>query len=286
MRRTCLIAVAMFNATLALAQTPGPFASFSGASEQVLNDPHDLAFGPDGNLYVADKFANRVAILDPETLELIGAIGTGEVPGAHDVSFGPTGLLHVAATGLSAVVIYDLSSGAAVGQGVLGAFPRTEGVLAHSNGRLYVMASGTGVLFAVNGETIESVAVGMPGAHDVAEAPDGAIWVADNFGRRLVKFDQDLAQLQVLDGPQYGFVGPRYLDVDDNGYLIVADQDAHRVLKIDPFNDRVLSVIGTGQPGMGPNLFDDPEGVAIRGTEYFFADSDNNRIVRYELVLN
>ena len=55
----------------AVAQEAPPFAAFDLASEAVLNDPHDLAFGPDGRLYVADKFANRIAVFDPETLELI-----------------------------------------------------------------------------------------------------------------------------------------------------------------------------------------------------------------------
>ena len=48
----------------------------------------------------------------------------------------------------------------------------------------------------------------------------------------------------------------------------------------------VIGVLGDGVPGIGPNRFDDPEGVEIDGSVYFFADSDNNRIVRYQLVLN
>ena len=52
-------------------------------------------------------------------------------------------------------------------------------------------------------------------------------------------------------------------------------------------NDGALvGIIGNGLPGEGPNRFDDPEGVAIFGSTYFFADSDNNRIVRYSIVLN
>ena len=46
----------------------------------------------------------------------------------------------------------------------------------------------------------------------------------------------------------------------------------------------VLGVIGDGKPGLGPNRFDDPEGVAVHGTTYYFSDSDNNRVVRYVVV--
>lgn len=273
-------------ATPALAQEPQPFASYVGASEPLLHDPHDLAFGPDGNLYIADKFANRVVLMSPDTLEIIGSIGDGALVGAHDVSFGPDGRLYVAATGLDAVVIYDMSGGTPRNEGALGPFARTEGVLAHSNGRLYVMASGTGMLYALDGDQVVAIATGMPGAHDVGEAPDGTIWVADTGQRRLVQFSADLEQLRVIAGAQYGFAGPRYLDIDPDGILIVADQDAHRVLKIDPVTGDILGVIGTGTPGEGPNRLDDPEGVALRGAEFFFSDSDNNRIVKYVVVLN
>ena len=273
-------------AQVASAQDMPTFASFHSASEALLSDPHDLTFGPDGNLYIADKFANRVVVMDPETLEIISAIGDGFLAGAHDVSFGADGRLYVAATGLSTIVVFDLSSGTPQEDGILGPFPRTEGVLSHSNGRLYVMASGTGDLIAIDGENAVAIASGMPGAHDVAEAPDGTIWVADNFRQRLVQFTEELKLLKSLSGPQYGFIGPRYMDIDPDGLLIVADQDAHRVLKIDPLSGEVLGVIGSGSPGTGPNLFDDPEGVAMRGSEYFFADSDNNRIVKYVVAIN
>jgi DNA-binding beta-propeller fold protein YncE len=281
-----ILAITAFAALPATAQEIGPFATFQDASADVLSDPHDLAFGPDGNIYIADKFANRVAVLDPDTLEIVSSIDDGALSGAHDVSFGPDGTLYVSATGLNAVVRYDLSNGVPKNLGALGPFPRTEGVLAHSNGNLYVMASGSGVLYAVENDAVVAFAEGMPGAHDVAEAPDGTIWVADNFQRRLVHFNADLEQLGTIEVPQYGFRGPRYMDIDPDGTLIVADQDAHRILRIDPFSGDLLGVIGTGVPGEGPNVLDDPEGVAVRGSEFFFSDSDNNRVVKYVVILN
>jgi sugar lactone lactonase YvrE len=148
------------------------------------------------------------------------------------------------------------------------------------------MASGSGTLFAMEDDKVIATASGMFGAHDVAEAPDGTIWVADNAQRRLIRFDPDLNQLDVLSGAPFGFIGPRYMAITPDGLLIVADQDAHRVLKIDPLAREVLGVIGTGVPGEGPNLLDDPEGVEARGAEFYFADSDNNRIVKYIVALN
>lgn len=263
-----------------------PFATFDKASEPILSDPHDLTFGPDGQLYVADKFGNRIVVMDPDTLEVTDVIADGLLPGVHDISFGPDGKAYVAVTGASAIaVLANGPEGYAI-ESALQPFPRTEGVLAHSNGRTYIMSSGTGELVMMQGRDLLDVVSGMPGAHDVAEAPDGTIWVADNMQLRLVRFSQDLEQLQVIQGVGFGFAGPRYLDFDEAGRLIVADQDAHRILLIDPVDERLVGVLGDGTPGKGPYKFDDPEGVAVRGNAYYFADSDNNRIVKYVVVLN
>jgi streptogramin lyase len=274
----------------ALAQDAPPFAAFDLASEPVLADPHDLAFGPDGRLYVADKFGARIAVFDPETLELIEMLGEGWLPNVHDISFGPDGSVAVTVTGRGAVAIYE-------GIEVLGdepdigvTAPGTEGALLHSNGDLYVTAGSVGAL--VRFRNLKFVAASdpvHPGAHDVAEAPDGSVWVADNANRRLVRYSPDLERLQVIDGPKFGFLGPRYMDVTEIGHLVVADQDAHRILLIDPEGSdggTLLGVLGDGAPGLGPNKFDDPEGVAVDGSRFFFSDSDNNRIVRYSVVLN
>ena len=273
----------------AVAEDAQPFASFDLASEPVLADPHDLEIGPDGRLYVADKFGARIAVFDPETLELIEMLGEGFLSGVHDISFGPDGRIAVAVTGMSAVALYDgIEALDAPPETGLRA-PRTEGALMHSNGDIYVTAGGTGEVYRFGDDTVKAVAGGHPGAHDVAEAPDGSVWVADNFNRRLVRYSEDLERLQVLDHAKFGFRGPRYLDVTEFGHLVVADQDAHRILLIDPEGEdggTLLGVLGDGVPGLGPGKFDDPEGVEIDGARFYFADSDNNRIVRYSVVLN
>ena len=268
------------------AQAQAPFASFDIASEPVLNDPHDLAIGPDGRLYVADKFGDRVVVMDPDTLQIVDTFGDGELPGAHDISFSPNGKAYVAATGASAVVAYWFAEGKAQVDFALTYFPNTEGVLAHSNGMIYVMASGSGQLIAMDQGKAAHGIEGLWGAHDVAEALDGTIWVADNRRSQLVHLTPELEMIKTLNDPKYGFIGPRYLDIDDFGRLVVADQDAHRVLLIDPVTGDLLGAIGDGTPGLGINKLDDPEGVAVHGNNYYFSDSDNNRIVKYVVVTN
>lgn len=280
--------ILFFSGLSAAQDVSHPFAVFDLASEPVLNDPHDLAIGPDGHLYVADKFGNRIAVFNAQTLELVEMLGEGNLPSVHDISFGQNGRVAIAVTGASVVAVYsDVGDAGEQPDEVLAA-PRTEGVLIHSNGNIYAMASGAGVVLAYENGQIVNAAEGHPGAHDIAEDLQGNIWVADSSFHRLVKYSADLKLLQVIDHSRFGFLGPRYLDVDDFGRLVVADQDAHRILLIDPEGadgGTLLGVLGDGIAGLGPNKFDDPEGVAVKGNHYYIADSDNNRIVRYSIVL-
>lgn len=269
---------------------PRPFATFDRAGPAVLNDPHDLAFGPDGRLYVADKFNSRITVLDPDTMDIVATFGDGQLFGVHDISFGPNGRVAIAVTGLSAVVVFDDLRAANPQPSLVLPASQTEGALMHSNGNIYAMAGGIGALIAYSstGQLIGEVG-NHPGAHDVAEDTDGNIWVADNFNARLVKYSPDLKEIQVLDHEKYGFIGPRYLDVDRYGRIVVADQDGHRVMMINPKapdGGRLIGVLGNGLPGLGPGLFDDPEGVAVKDNRYYVSDSDNNRIVRYVVVIN
>lgn len=267
-----------------------PFATFDLAGPAELNDPHDLTIGPDGRLYVADKLGSRVAVLDADTLETVEVLAEGELPGVRDISFAPDGRAVVSVTGTSTVLVFDDLTASAVPEASQ-SLPasRTEGALAHSNGKIYAMAGGVGKLIAYsNGSEVGTVGDHF-GAHDVAEDLAGNIWVADNANRRLVKYSPDLKLLQVVDHAKFGFVGPRYLDVDEFGRLVVADQDAHRILLIDPDGPdggSLIGVLGNGIPGKGPGRFDDPEGVVVDGGRYFISDSDNNRIVRYVVVVN
>jgi DNA-binding beta-propeller fold protein YncE len=207
----------------------------------------------------------------------------------HDVSFGPEGRVAVAITGLSLVAVWAEAGQIGGEPELVLEAPRTEGALAHTNGRIYAMASGVGVLVAYQGSEVVAAVQGHFGAHDVAEDLEGNVWVADTGNRRLVKYSPALERLQVIDAAKFGFLGPRYLDVTETGMLAVADQDAHRILLIDPEGPEggtLVGVLGENAPGLGPGRFDDPEGIAVRGSRFWISDSDNNRIVRYAVVTN
>jgi len=292
MRRILLIVPIVFFIGIAnsVAQNESsnliPFAMFDTASEAVLSDPHDLTLGPDNRLYVADKFNNRIVVMDKETLKEIDSFGENELSSPRDISFASDGKAYIADTNNNRVAIYSFSSGKAELVGSLSeGISQTEGAAAHPNGRIYATGAGTSNIVAYqNGNVVEQF-FGIFGAHDVEVGPDGNVWVADTGNARIVKFSPDLKVLDILDDAGYGWIGPRYLDFDKAGRLIVADQDAHRAVLIDR-KGAIVGVIGDGTPGVGPNKFDDPEGVEIVGPEIYISDSDNNRIVRYLMVTN
>lgn len=89
---------------LALALLPG----WSGALELTLvassaavyREPHNLVLSPDGrHLYVADNGNDRIAVLDPDSLALLGTFGESELGAPHDVAVAADGTLWIADAG-------------------------------------------------------------------------------------------------------------------------------------------------------------------------------------------
>ncbi len=257
---------------------------YEAHSDQVFAQPHDISLSPDQRyLYVADNNNDRIAVLNPESLDLLGSFAQGEVRQPHDVVLRSDGSLLVADTGNSRIAVYQLSgvTGKLAGE-YTGDFYRPEGVAVHPNGRIYVTGAGSNNIVALeNGKTVAR-AGGLSSPHDVAVAADGSIWVADAGHDRLVQMNEDLDTLTVLEGNPYRFDGPRYLDLDGQGRLYVADKYAHKIKVLAPDN-RLLYTLGEDRSGLGPGLFDRPEGVVIHDNRVWFSDTYNNRIVRYRI---
>ncbi len=92
---------------------------------------------------------------------------------------------------------------------------------------------------------------------------------------------EDLKTIKTLGGPAYDFSGPRYLDFDKAGRVYVADKYNHQI-KILATDGALLLTLGRGEQGAG--AFDRPEGVVVRGSDVWFSDTYNDRIVRYRIV--
>lgn len=260
--------------------------SFVLAGEPVLSNPHDVELSRDGKrLYVSDLGHDRIAVLDAETLALKGTFGEGDnLSQPHDVHLGPDGRLYVADTGGSRIAIYQPDGDGAKMVGELkGRIRRPEGVFAHADGRVYATGAASGNIVAFENGKVVREADDLRSPHDVIATRDGHLWVADAGNDRMLLMTRDLEVVKTLAGSPYDFSGPRYQDMTDDGVLVVADKYSHSIKAISA-DGTLLKVLGTGKAGKEPGQFTTPEGVVIRGPDVWFADSGNDRIVRYRMT--
>lgn len=281
MRAACLLLTLLSTLPATAAELR---LSFDGASSVDLENPHDLKLSPDGRyLFVSDVGNNRVAILDPDTLELVGQFGRDHQSGTHDVDFDAAGRVYVADTHNNRVTIYTLNGLDARLVGELSERIRgPEGVLAHPNGKIYVAGAWSGNLVAYADGKVVGELRGLSSPHDVELAANGDIWLADAGNSRLLLLSPELEIRKELGQREYDFDGVRYLDLTADGMLVAADKNNHQVKFIDA-QDRLVHVLGDGKPGKGPGRFRTPEGVEIRGDTIWLSDSGNDRVVRYRI---
>lgn len=262
-------------------------ATFALASTASLENPHDLKLSPDGKfLFVSDVGHNRIAILDPDSLALVGEFGSDHQSGTHDIDFDRQGRAYVADTHNNRVTIYDIDTTAAelvgeLDEGIQG----PEGVLVHPNGRVYVAGAWSGNVVAYEKGRAVGELTGLSAPHDLELAGDGDIWLSDSGNHRVLLLSPGLDIKRELGRRQYDFNGVRYMDLLADGTLIVGDKNNHTIKFIGP-DGELLLVLGDGRPGKGPNKFKTPEGVEVEGNNLWLSDSGNNRVVKYILDRN
>ena len=257
---------------------------FEQGSTTPLDNPHDLKLSPDGRyLMVSDVGNNRIAILDPQSLALLGQFGSDHQSGTHDIDFDTAGLAYVADTHNNRVTIYRLQDQQATLIGEINESIRgPEGVLIHPNGRVYVAGAWSGNVVAYEDSQKIAELEGLSSPHDLELAANGNIWLADAGNDRLLLLSPDLKVMRELSGDPVNFKGVRYLDLMKNGTLIAADKYTHSV-KFISAEGRLLLQLGDGNPGKGENRFTTPEGIEVRDNTLWISDSGNNRVVRYRL---
>ncbi len=256
--------------------------AFERASRTPLSNPHDVKLSPDGRyLFVSDVGSGRVVVLDPDTLELIDAFGGDQLNGTHDVDFDQAGRLYVADTHNGRVAIFAMQGtrGSLVDQ-LSERLSGPEGVLVHPNGMVYVAGAWSNNVVAYRDGAIVHQLRGLSAPHDLEVAADGRIWLADSGNDRLLLLSEELDILDEISGPPFDFDGVRYLDILPDGTLVAADKYSHSIKFIGPGRELVAR-LGSDRRGLGPNVFATPEGVESAGEHLWFADSGNDRVVRY-----
>jgi streptogramin lyase len=191
------------------------FAALPGA------DPTGIAFGANGDAYVAAFKTSEVRRLSPAGVPIdvpVPAHTPGLLGPDNGMTFGPDGNLYIPGYNSSTVVRHDPRTGqteVAVGSGTAGLL-RTRGILAEPTGKaLLVSGEGSGQVLRLDLDS-GAVSVLLSGAGEptgLAYAPDGDLLVLTLSGS-VSKFDPVTGAAKAL------FVAPRP-DVVGGTYLAV-----------------------------------------------------------------
>jgi sugar lactone lactonase YvrE len=287
---------------------------FVSAGSGGLSNPHDIAFGPDGYLYVASQFSNQVLRYDSHTGAFVDPVVTNGLSGiALDdpwpLIFGPDNKLYVAGRESGNVVRFDPATGTidefiSSGSGLW----QPKGLTFGPDGNLYVSNADVGT---TDSSTLQDQVVRYQGPSgqtpgqfiDVFIArgdhgldnPNGLVfqgnylYVANTRGDSIFRYDSGTGVFQDVFVPQYS----GGLDVPSSiafrsGYLYVTSQGTAQVLRYDANTGEFVNSVAT--PGNGATdstsgLDFDPYGnlyVGFRhGTSATSTLSDTYQVLRY-----
>jgi DNA-binding beta-propeller fold protein YncE len=262
------------------------------AAHATFNGMHNLAIPPNGDIYLADTWNNRVRKIDGWSGTISTVAGTGkkgfsgdsgpassaEFGSVINVALDPKGKnLYVADIENRRVRRIDLASGVVT----------------------TVAGNGTKGTPA-DGADAKSAPLVDPRA--VAITTKGEIYILERSGHAL-RFVDAKGKIRTVAGTgQPGFSGdggkareatlrePKHLCLDRDGNVIIADTDNHVIRKFLPREGRIVRVAGTGTKGSagigGPPLqveLSQPHGVAVdRWGTLYIVDSYNDRVLKIE----
>jgi sugar lactone lactonase YvrE len=262
------------------------------AAEATFNGMHSLAVAPDGTIFLADTWNNRIRKLDAKTGKITAFAGTGEkgysgdggpaararFGGIYCVALDPRGeKLYLADLDNRRIRAIDLKSG--IVETVAG------------NGEKGIPADGAE---ARKAPLVDPRAVAVDAA--------GHVYVLERSGHalRVVGPDGKIRTVAGTGKPGHGgdggearkaqLNGPKHLCTDRDGNVLIADTENHLIRKYLPREGKIVRVAGTGKKGTagvgGPPdraELNQPHGVTVHndGTLYI-TDSSNNRVLRIE----
>jgi DNA-binding beta-propeller fold protein YncE len=253
---------------------------------------HSLVVAPNGDIYVADSWNNRVRKIDPRSGEIRTIAGTGDKGYSGDggpatkARFGNIYCVALDARGEKLYLddldnhrirVVDLSSG--VVETVAG------------NGERGVPKDGTDARKAPLVDP-RAVTVDAKGNVYILERSGNALRVVDSEGKIRTVAGTGKAGLSGDGGDalRAQLNGPKHLCVDRNGDVLIADTENHVIRKYLPREGKIVRVAGTGREGRaglnGPprsaELYQ-PHGVTARPDgSIYISDSSNHRIVKIE----
>ena len=267
----------------------GGFGTFSGdggpAIQAALNGPSGVAVDGAGNLFIADRYNHRIRKVDSAGV-ITTVAGTGEFgfsgdggPAIQAALNGPSG---VAVDGAGNLFIADSDN---------------HRIRKVDSAGVITTVAGTGES-GFGGDGGPAVEAELYGPSGVAVDGAGNLFIADSDNHRIRKVDSAGVITTVAGTGESGFGGdgdpaiqaaldePSGVAVDGAGNLFIADNDNHRIRKVDSAGV-ITTVAGTGETGFsgdgGPAIqaaLEEPSGVAVDGAGNLFIADYNNHCIR------
>jgi NHL repeat-containing protein len=262
------------------------------ARKAQFNGMHSLAVAPDGDVYLADTWNNRVRKYDPKTGRITAVAGAGakgyagdggpalkaEFGGIYCVAFDAKGTkLYLTDLDNRRIRVVDMASGVVD--------------LVAGNGKKGVPDDGADAKTSPLVDPRAAV-VDRNGNVYILERAGHALRVVDPKGkiRTLVGTGKAGATGDGGDAPTATLNGPKHLCMDLEDNVIIADTANHVIRKYLPKQKKIIRLAGSGKKGSsgagGPALqtpLNEPHGVHVHssGTLYI-VDSNNHRVFRLE----
>jgi sugar lactone lactonase YvrE len=261
------------------------------ARKASFNGMHSLAVAPDGSVYLADTWNNRIRKLDPRAGTIMAFAGTGkkgyagdggpaigaQFGGVYCIAFNPNfDKLVVTDLDNRRIRVIDLKTGLVrlvAGNGAKG-IPRDGAVATLAplvDPRAAVMdRQGNVYILERSGHALRIV------------DPQGTIRTVVGTGQPGNTGDGGDARLATLNGP-------KHLCLDRHDHVIIADTANHVIRRYTPADGKIVRLAGTGKKGDsgtgGAPLevsFNEPHGVHVdRDGTLYIVDSMNGRIFRW-----
>ena len=288
----------MFKTTL-FNQSAGAFVDFfvNASNSGTLQNPQDITFGPDSNLYVSSFDTNEILVWSTSGV-FLGVFGEADktqsgLDGPSGITFSPDGkLMFVSSARTNQVLQYNGTTGALLGVFSDESTFSPDGLVVGPNSNLFVSSSGSNEVLEYGEFEIR---------HYISD------WITDG-NHRILGFDNNgtLTLEDIVN--DLALIDPKNIASDSDGRLWIADNGTQKLVKYNPITEKILrtldlsNIVEKKAPELEQipdstmfvdkdgNMFEEdqtdvttsvnPQGVSLdKNDNIYITDWDNHRIV-------